>query len=378
MDFGLNEFTKLRLDTFQSPKHDLDPFQKPALSPAVTRTISVTAYNTKQFSAQFPTSNCSGDNYLKKRFQQIKENAKNDLPICISVQYHKHPYLQYTQRIPKKKKLGPLTLLFEKFSQFGNPVNQIVDIVTFDAIDKANHTLSLFETFIFAEKCGILKPELITKPEIMVLFSITIQSAIASAAATAKENKTKVRKLVSHGGHNIFNDNITLNGQRGDTVMATAYNTDYHMEMEQQKQKTRQSPRDEFYRWKSFNSSDLTEDHFPYFLTRLAIVMFSRPPLAKSKTQFTNVEKSRQFIKYFKLNDESHVKQLIRNTKMTANESKLRLRSPHEFLQKLEGLTNIGGNGLKKIERDIKGLLHDTDIFDAVQPFFPVCHQTLY
>jgi len=122
----------------------------------------------------------------------------------------------------------------------------------------------------------------------------------------------------------------------------------------------------DFTKHKSRNSRDLTEQKFPFFLCRIAIIIFSKKHPNFDYRSLSSEEKVKRFIKYFKFDNMKYTKEVISNAK-SVNNKKL---SNSKYLIKKTGLANSGAYGLKKITKHISKILCDVDIATAVKPFF--------
>ena len=120
----------------------------------------------------------------------------------------------------------------------------------------------------------------------------------------------------------------------------------------------------DFMKHKSRNSRDLTEQKFPFFLCRIAIIIFSKKHREYDYRHLSNIDKVHKFIKFFKFNDMKYVKQVLDNAK----DINTRKSANTKFLLKHTGLTNAGALGLKKITKHIKDILCDVDIAMCVKP----------
>ena len=240
--------------------------------------------------------------------------AINNEYIELQLLYDKNAYLYYCPRIPRAKTLGPLVSIFERFANWANPKFQVLGLVTFEKINKANSTMNVSETFVFCEQFGLFDNNYISKPEIMAIFAMTV------CADTEKDSK-----YVSEIQSEIMKD---------------------------------------FNKHKSRNSRDLTEQKFPFFLCRVAIIIFSKKHCEFDYRSLSTIEKVLKFISFFKFNDNKYVKKVISNAKS----NKSRKLSNAKFLIKKTGLTNSGAMGLQKITKHIKDILYDVDIATAVKP----------
>ena len=88
----------------------------------------------------------------RKTTQSALENEFIELQLL----YDKNPYLNHCPRVPRAKTLGPLVSIFEKFANWAPPKFQVMGYLTFEKIDKANSTMNVHETFVFAEQFGLL------------------------------------------------------------------------------------------------------------------------------------------------------------------------------------------------------------------------------
>ena len=238
--------------------------------------------------------------------------------MAVTAEFDRHPYLIFTKRVPKMKALGTLIPIFERFSNWQDPKMQVTGDLTFEKIDKANTTMSVSEAFVFCEQFGLYNDRLITKPEVMLLFAMT-----ASGSDAIKQN-----------------ENLELQIDPNEEFMKS------------------------FLKYKARNSRDLTEQKFPLFLARIAIVMGSRPPIGGS--HLTMQERVERFIQFFKFNDPKYVKSILRECKNNKNKK----TSNVKFTFKGSGLTNTGANGLKKLKKYLDQILYDVDIASASQPLY--------
>ena len=251
--------------------------------------------------------------YTLRSLTQRKTNVSvidNEF-IQMKLFYDKNPYLMHTPRIPRNKALGPLVSIFERFANWANPKFQVFGYLTFAKIEKANSTMNVSETFIFCEQFGLFDNGYITKPEIMALFAMTV------CANSDRDSK--------------YFSELQVDAMR------------------------------EFTKNKSRHSRDLTEQKFPFFLCRVAIVIFS-----KINSSLSSKEKVIKFIKHFRLNDLKYVKTIICNAKSRKTKKFL----ARKFLLKKSGLTNAGAMGLQKIHKYLNQILCDVDIATAVRPSF--------
>lgn len=217
--------------------------------------------------------------------------------------YDRHPYLYHQGgREPRAKCIGPLVLAFERFANWADPKFQIQGNVDFDKIDKANSTMNVAETFILCQQFGIIPA--ISKPEVMALFAMTVSSP---------ESK---------------------------------YDMDIDWMLD-------------FEKFKGRSGRDLTEQKFPFFLARIAIVMFPNPELS-------NLQKVHSFIARFKLDDTKYVKRQC----LTAKCSKTRRKHDTLYLQKKTGLTGQGAIGYGKITKYLKSILNDVDLCGCIKPLY--------
>merc|ERR1719204_1701698 len=119
----------------------------------------------------------------------------------------------------------------------------------------------------------------------------------------------------------------------------------------------------DFEKHKSRTSRDMTEQKFPFFLCRMAIVIFAR----NGHRNLTTTQKVQRFIRKFRFDDYRYVKHIVMNAKKTKTKRRPWPNSS-QWLVKKTGLTNSGAMGLGPIKKHLHELLYDVDIATAVKP----------
>jgi len=260
---------------------------------------------------------------LRSSRQRNLTSSLNTEFIELKLLYDRNAYLTHTPRVPRAKSLGPLVPAFECFANWANPKFQVPGILTFDKIVTANSTMNVSEAFSFCYAFGIFDDnfKLITKPEVQQLFAMTVCSdSDVDAKWTSAIDAEILRDFEKH---------------------------------------------------KSRTSRDMTEQKFPFFLCRIAIVIFSKE---KGHQKLTTTQKVQRFIRKFRFDDFRYVKHIVMNAKSTSGamglKNKRRPSWPNsaQWLVKKTGLTNSGAMGLQLIKRHLSELLFDVDIATAVKP----------